>query len=391
MSGGRLRVAIGSVFPYDEIRVRGGVEAVCLSLVRALARRGDLELHVVTCNPRLQSSCTERRGAATFHWLATGPRLYNLRALTVNAWRVRQVYERIQPQVIHAENGSEYALGAPGGVPLVLTVHGLELLAPAMRRSAQFRGPIGWYRRATGRWILERSVRKSNAVISIAGDYVPRFLGRMLGGKPVHCIPNPIADDAWPEVRHEGDPEPLVLCVGDIIERKNALGLVRAFAELRHRVPAARLCLAGGTSEPAYLARVQEEIGKLGLQAQVELPGRLDQARLRATYARAAVVAQASIQETAPMAVAEAMTFGKPVVATRAGGTAALVQEGVTGHLVDVGDMRHLADRLEELLLDEGRRQSLGRAAREAAERQFSAAIVAARTVEVYRSLLPDP
>lgn len=383
-----MRVVLGTVSPYDESRVRGGVEAVALGLVGALAKRDDLELHVVSCNRTVKRGLTEQRGAVTFHWLATGRHFYGLRAATVDAYRVRKAYEQINPDIIHAQGCSEYALAAPANIPLVLTIHGLHLFVPAMQKTAHFRGPVGVYRRWIEGRIVRQSVRKAQAVISIAGDYVPLVMGGLLDGKPVYEIANPIAVDVWEAVPGGHDSGDQILCVGEIIERKNALGLVQAFAEVTRQLPEAKLHLAGGIGEPGYFTRVQEEVARFGLQNKVAFLGRLNQSQLLEAHARASLVVLASIQETAPMALAQAMAAGKPVVATRVGGIPWMVEDGVTGYVVDLGDTHGMAGRLAELLRDRAKRERMGLAAREMARRRFAADRVADQTIQVYRELL---
>jgi glycosyltransferase involved in cell wall biosynthesis len=384
----KLRVALGTVYPYDESRILGGVEAVAHGLVPALACVPDLEVHVVSCNCTIKRSILEQRGKVIFHWLATGRGLNSLRAATINAWRVRRVYEQIKPDIVHAQGFSEYAIAAPTNIPLVLTPHGFDLFAPAMRNVVHFRGPVGLYRRWVGEWLTKRSVRNAQAVISIGGDYVPRVMGRLLDGKSVYHIANPIAMDIWEAVPSGQDSGYQVLCVGEIIERKNAVGLVQAFAEVVHRLPEARLHFAGGIGEPGYFTRAQDEVKRLGLQSNVTFLGRLDQSQLLEAHARSSLVALASIQETAPMALAQAMAAGKPVVATRVGGIPWMVEDGVTGCLVEVGDTEALAARMAELLNDEPKRASMGSAGRARAVQLFRADLVAEQTARAYRGLL---
>ncbi len=383
-----MRVVLGTVYPYDESRVRGGVEAVALNLGSALAKRDDLELHIVSCNRTLKRNLTEQRGSVTFHWLATGRHLYGLRAATVDAWRVRKVYEQISPDVIHAQGCSEYAIAASAKIPLVLTIHGLHLFVPVMLETAHYRGPVGIYRRWIEGWIVRQSVRRAQAVISIAGDYVPSVMGEIMNGKPVYEIANPIDVDVWDTVPRGYDSGDQILCVGEIIERKNAFGLVRAFAEVTRLWPKAKLHLAGGIGEPDYFTRVQGEVARLGLQNKVAFLGRLNQNQLLEAYARSSLVVLTSIQETAPMALAQAMAAGKPVVATRVAGIPWMIEDGVMGYLVDVGDMQGMADHIIELLQDKTKRERMGQASREAARLRFAADRVADMTVQVYRGLL---
>ena len=235
--------------------------------------------------------------------------------------------------------------------------------------------------------MARQSVRRARAIVSIAGDYVPRLLAPWLAGRAVYPICNPIADEFF-RVRTAEATEPEVLWAGNIAERKNLVGLVEAFALAARQVPLARLIVIGAANEPDYLERTKRTIARHGLEERVRLVGRVEQPALLAAYGRAAVVAMASLEETAPMVIAQAMAAGKPVVATRVGGVPWLVEDGVTGYLAEAGDVPGLARRLVELLSDRRLRQRMGRAARQAAEERFAADRVAAQTVRAYRELV---
>jgi glycosyltransferase involved in cell wall biosynthesis len=85
--------------------------------------------------------------------------------------------------------------------------------------------------------------------------------------------------------------------------------------------------------------------------------------------------------------VLEAMTCGRPVIASRAGGLAEIVIDGETGLLVPPGDSRALATALRQLLTDQDLRQKMGLAGKHRAE-EFRASAIVPRVEEVYRSLL---
>jgi glycosyltransferase involved in cell wall biosynthesis len=87
------------------------------------------------------------------------------------------------------------------------------------------------------------------------------------------------------------------------------------------------------------------------------------------------VLVAPSRQEPFGTVLAEAMAVGTPVVATRVGGLAEVVEDGVTGRLVDPGRPDQLAAAVLEVL---GRREAMGAAARRSA-RRFDADAYAAR------------
>jgi glycosyltransferase involved in cell wall biosynthesis len=79
-----------------------------------------------------------------------------------------------------------------------------------------------------------------------------------------------------------------------------------------------------------------------------------------------------------------ALAFDKPVVATRVGGLAEVLRDGVHGLLVEPGDVEGLARALATLLTDAGLRRRMAEAIRTLAAGDLSWDAVAARTLEVY-------
>jgi glycosyltransferase involved in cell wall biosynthesis len=103
---------------------------------------------------------------------------------------------------------------------------------------------------------------------------------------------------------------------------------------------------------------------------------------------RAAVVVLPSHSEGLPVCLLEAMASGRAVVATSVGGIPDVVEDGVTGLLVEPGDVEGLRAALERLLADPALRRRLGRAARTRIVDQCSVEAVAEATRDAY--LLPD-
>jgi glycosyltransferase involved in cell wall biosynthesis len=101
-------------------------------------------------------------------------------------------------------------------------------------------------------------------------------------------------------------------------------------------------------------------------------------------YERAAVVVLPSYREGLPLCVLEAMAHGRPVVASAVGGIPELVEDGVTGFLVEPGDVAGLRAAIEKLLTDPALRRRLGRAARARVAERCSWDRVTAATVAAY-------
>jgi glycosyltransferase involved in cell wall biosynthesis len=163
----------------------------------------------------------------------------------------------------------------------------------------------------------------------------------------VHVIPNGV--DVPAEVGEPDEP-PHVLFAGRLSPEKGVLDLVEAARGLP-------LVVAGdGPLRP-------QVPGALGFVPHDEL--------LR-LYGRAAVVACPSRREGYGVVCAEAMAHGRAVVVTPVGGMRDLVEDGVNGLVVPVGDVPALRAALERLLGDADLRARLGAAGREAARKRLS-------------------
>jgi len=99
------------------------------------------------------------------------------------------------------------------------------------------------------------------------------------------------------------------------------------------------------------------------------------------------VYVQSSTREGLPMIILEAMASEAAIVSTRAGGIPDVISDGEQGRLVEIGDADRLAHVLDDLLQNADERRRLGRQARRVVEARFSAHVMAARYLEVYRGV----
>lgn len=177
--------------------------------------------------------------------------------------------------------------------------------------------------------------------------------------------------------------------VGRLVPEKGVEEFLRAARVIIDRFPRVQFVLVGGdpTPEGRHMARWRALAETLRLGAHVQFTGwRSD---IPAITAQLDVAAQASkYWEGWAMSVLEAMACGKPVVATRIGGVPEVVEHGVTGLLVEPGDVAGLAEAVLSLLQDATLRRRYGEAGRRRAESQFDQRRLIARMQGVYRDIL---
>ncbi len=175
--------------------------------------------------------------------------------------------------------------------------------------------------------------------------------------------------------------EPLVTFVGRIQPLKGLGVVVEALARLGGaggRPAGATLVVVGGPSGPsgpAELARIEELLRGLGLRDRTRFVPPQPHEML-STYLRASdVCVVPSRSESFGLVALEAAACGVPVLASAVGGLVTLVDDGLTGHLLDPHDPHAWADALARLLGDPAEASALGRAgAARAAAYTWSAA-----------------
>jgi glycosyltransferase involved in cell wall biosynthesis len=155
--------------------------------------------------------------------------------------------------------------------------------------------------------------------------------------------------------------------------------LVRVLALL----PGAVLVLAG---DGELRAEVEQLARTLGVADRVRFLGYIDD--LGSWYAAFDAFLLTSANEGSPVVAIEALAAGVPVVATAAGGTGTVVDDGETGLLTPVGDITALAAHLERLRADDALRARLGAEGARRMRERFSTTRMVDDVERLYRRIL---
>ena len=187
----------------------------------------------------------------------------------------------------------------------------------------------------------------------------------------------------------------VLLFVGRPAPIKGLETLLRALARLKtdgYGSAPPRLVIVGGDRDEGQddeRARLRALADALGIGAWLDFRGPQLQSDLPQYYRAADLCLVPSHHESFGMAALEAMACGAPVVASRVGGLAMMIQDGVTGVLIPPRDSAALASAVAALLADEPRRRTLGRLAHQWAQ-SFAWPSVARTLVELYEELVPE-
>jgi len=335
----------------------GGSEAY-MALVRDALRSAGDDVRLLTCGARDAAvGVADQRAWGTDRVV---PQAFLQVDNPFATTEVRKSIREFQPDVAllgpfayHLSPGVAFALN---GVPTVLSIMDYKVVCPLGSKLLPdgkicqkpaglvcWRGgcvPLPHWLRDQARYArIRRGVDRADVVL-VPSVAVRDELARH--GIVSRVLPLPIAAAPSPERKRAATP--VFVYSGRLVPEKGLPQLLRAFARVRARVPDAHLRLVGDGGMRTDLERL---VVSLGVQDAVVFHGRLPFTRVEQELVDAwALVAPSLWAEPFGMVAPEAIVRHVPVIATRTGGFADTVIDGVTGLLVPNGDESALADAM---------------------------------------------
>ena len=337
----------------------GGLQSIVLDLVREGRRLGQDVVVVCLERPGVLAPQVEARGGLLVcTWKPPGIRLEMF-------GRLRSLFRELRLDVVHTHQIGALFYAGPAarraGVPVVVhTEHGKH-----------------YDLRRRNRWVGRVAGRLAARFFCVSADIAAAAKAhRIVPGHKLHMVPNGIDTHQF---RDRGDGNlvrtalgiphnvPLIGTVGRLCEVKRQDLLIRAYRRVCARGVNARLLLVG---DGPWMGRLRDLVAEVGLTDRVYFVGY--QPRPAPCLQAMDVFALTSQSEGMPLVVLEAWAAGVPVVATRVGGLAELVDDGRTGILVNFGDEAALAQALGELVSDPSLARRLGDAGQDRVESRYS-------------------
>lgn len=328
----------------------------------------------------------------------------------VSVWQLRRLIASFNPDVIHSYGWISFSVAVAMGrrrIPLLVSARdygyfcatrtlvrkGAPCSGPAplkcLRCAGDYYGvPKGWAAVAgvaLSRPLLRRKMTGLHSVSSYVREVTTKHLGswRPDDGWPVEAVIPSFQDGELAREDRNVDvaawldrlpSQPFILFVGAFRKIKGLEILFSAYRQLE-------------SPPPLVLMGTPERDSPSDFPAGVTVLTCVPHAAVMAAWDRAMFGVMPSLwPEPLGATVAEAMSRGRPVIGTRLGGHGDMIN-GETGILVPQGDADALAAAMRELIADPGRRQALGRAARERAA-DFSAAEILPRFERIYEEVL---
>jgi glycosyltransferase involved in cell wall biosynthesis len=273
------------------------------------------------------------------------------------------------------------------GVPYVLQVHGS---LPKIGKQAR-------------KWIYDAFfgstlLRDASKVIALSEIEAEQYKCAGVPAEKIAIVPNGIDLTEYSDLPSKGSfkkkfgldkNEKIVLYLGRIHEIKGIDILVRAFANILHKLDNVRLVIVG--PDDGYIREIKVLTKALRIEDKVLISGPLYGVAKLEAYVDADVYVLPSRYETFPMTVLEAYACGKPVIASKVGGLNDLLINGETGMLVDPGNTAELTKNILYLLDHAERAEEMGLKGKQFVNENFTINKIAEELQNLYRAVASRP
>lgn len=375
---------------------QGGAENGIVLMQSILKERGH-EVKIMASNLRMDlpriddftfTATTKNRVAGVFY------RLFNPHSYFL----LRKVLKEYKPDIVHIHTMGEVSpsvLFLLRRIPTVFTVHGPEEFIPSLmmwclpqsdfvdqsykKDQLTLVGKFRYfYYRFLSTPVYRLGLRNVDVVITLSN-----FMSKLLAtdGIKNKYVPNGTVlfkDCPLPDNK-------TLAYVGRLEKFKGVDVLIRAMPKIINNFPDARLHIAGTGN---YEKELQGIVNELGIQNQVQFLGHLTRVEVEEVYASSvALVLPSTLPEAFGKVGIEAMSIGRPVIASDIGGIGDWLINGKTGFLISPNDEQEIVDKASILFSDRQRLLEMSKMAKARAE-DFSLERHANEMINLYNEVL---
>ncbi|MCK4735828.1 MAG: glycosyltransferase family 4 protein [Methanophagales archaeon] len=369
----KIKVVMLGPYLYE----MGGVTMHIKKLTKYLARRDDIELHLITVSTKNEKY---EKDNLNIHVIKKRiPYPFSIPSVT---WRLRRKILEINPEIVHAQGTivsySTAAALVQNKYPILLTVHGIGSMWIKYSKGIDF-----IYQRLFS-LPNERYVLSKIPNIITVSPQAKDWFSNMTNAN-VYVISNGVDFEDIQNVEpHKSIKHPSIFFVGVLGNEKGIDVLLKAIPIIKEKIPNTYLYIGGAGQQEKELKKLAKE---LNIEENVKFLGYISEEEKYAYYKAVDVCAIPSRLENEPIVLLEAMACETPVVASNVGGISFVIEDGKTGLLVEPENIGDLADKIVILLEDEKLRRKMSEAGRERVK-EFTWDKIAEQTVEVYKEIL---
>jgi len=357
-----------------------------VNLNHALANLQGIDLHMITRAKGLIADQIIKSDGITYHFLVQRPsgKYSKMLALfQLDKKRIHRELKVINPDVIHS-HGTESVysyVAVTSGYPCIVSLQGV------INKIIEYETDIRTTLNMKVLKYFERYTIRRAKYINAKTPYAFNCVKDFISNSKIFYIEDPVSERYFGIQNYEK--ENRILFVGTIIKRKGIEDLIQSVYLLKEKIRNIKLRIIGWGHEN-YQNQILDYINNNNLQANVDFLGFKNSEEIADELSKSCLLVLPSYIENCPNVILEAMATGKPVIATRVGGIPYIVKDGITGFLVDAGDINALTRSILQLMEDKDLRIKMGVASREAALKRFHPDIVTKRHMEIYKEVIEE-
>lgn len=361
-------------YPIDGKSIRGGVAGVTYYLASELAQSHQVDISVVVMNTEQSPSEVVHRPECDIYF-APKPENHWRRSKEQNSI-ISRLARDLGCDLVHSQ-GNASAINK-SVLPSLLTIHGLNE-RDTLYRHGFFSGKMRsiWFS------MTEARCRTCIPNVIAISPYVRQFLSK---NQRIWDIWNPV-DNHFFDISRSPE-KGRVLFAGIVSPLKNVKSLIEAFIVFRKKHHFGELFIAGDMKRyPYYVRECQKVILEEKAQEYFYFLGGLSLEKMYSEMSKCQILALCSQHEVAPLVISESMAAGIPILASRVSGIPYMVEEGITGRLVNQNSLESIYRGMETLLLKDDL-NTMSNNAKRLAEDRFRACAAANRTIDIYKQIL---
>lgn len=373
----------------------GGAGIVAFDLARGLRGAGHEVFVITAVGEKEKEGWTEFDGLKIFRiyshyyprWRAYLS-LYNFQTVP----KIKKIIKEIRPEIVHAHNIHTYLsyhslkIAKKRAAAVFLTAHDTMLFHYG-KITTDFNcrvGPWQQFKEFKFRYnplrniIIRHYLKYVKKIFAISGA-IKRSLNQN-GIYNVEVIHNGIDVKEWQEAgghteefkkRYNLSDKKIVLFGGRLSALKGGEKIIQAMRIVVEEIPDAILLVAGKTD--GYASQMISLARDLNIEKNILFLGWLERKDMQRAFFSCDICVTPSIYlDGFNLFNIEAMASGKPVVGSCFGGAPEIIEDGITGYIINPFDVKMLAEKIADLLKDRAKAQTMGQKGRERVVKNFT-------------------
>ncbi|MBA4317782.1 MAG: hypothetical protein C0412_05225 [Flavobacterium sp.] len=356
-----------------------------LYLQEEIRQRQNIDLHIISISSAIERDLTIKDGNVNYYFFST--RKYRIPGRVEPYLPKYFLYSKIVKLINDIEPDIVTAHGTEGHYGIILN----RLRYPSI---VWMQGLIHHVVKHDNTFLMRRKLqnekkvfRNQKSYITIPSNMEEIILENQADAKFFHLY-YPISNYAFSLKSENFKKENDIVFVGQIVKRKGIEDLIEAVKKIKEKFIDIKVKIIG-FSYNNYIEEIKNRIIHYNLENNIRIIGSLpNHDDVLREVKKSKIFILPTYVDTGPRSVAESMAIGTPVISYNIDGLPVMIQNGVSGILVEKGNTNQLAEASINLLSDEKKRVSISEEAYKYAQDNFFAPKIVDKLIDVYKNII---